>query len=353
MSARKRQRKSGTPQSTDNRGKRKRGLVGPRRKLHSCNCKNSKCLKLYCECFASGIYCSDERCRCVNCCNNALNESVRARAIANTLEKNPNAFRPKIERSPHYDFSWDGAWAGKHNKGCHCKKSGCLKKYCECFQANIFCSENCKCVDCKNFEGCPEREVAIRGSNAKSRSKSGATSTAQGKHSPRARQTHGTSSETASDSGKPSTDVSAVGSGWNALKGSITHQSITELCTNMCREIVKEMKSSRRRRSRDEDESHANDDDGGDGPRTKRRRTAKTETETATTSPNESFLHCEESGAVSPRLNMRKMGGDQATFSRQESSVLNVLNAYLVQLLKSAEDRIGAMDEAVDSEAGG
>ena len=49
----------------------------------------------YCECFASGRYC--DGCNCVNCCNNMENESTRQSAVEAILERNPNAFRPKIQ----------------------------------------------------------------------------------------------------------------------------------------------------------------------------------------------------------------------------------------------------------------
>nr|BAB61216.1 P0460E08.26 [Oryza sativa Japonica Group] len=75
------------------------GKDGTPTKKKCCNCKHSKCLKLYCECFASGVYC--DGCNCSNCFNNVKNETARREAIDATLERNPDAFRPKIGSSPH------------------------------------------------------------------------------------------------------------------------------------------------------------------------------------------------------------------------------------------------------------
>lgn len=65
------------------------GSDGLRRK--PCNCTRSMCLKLYCDCFANGEFCSN--CNCKECFNNLENEEERQKAIRTTLDRNPNAFR--------------------------------------------------------------------------------------------------------------------------------------------------------------------------------------------------------------------------------------------------------------------
>lgn len=39
----------------------------------------------------------------------------------------------------------------KKRVNCNCKKTKCLKLYCECFAAGEFCRPDCKCDGCKNL----------------------------------------------------------------------------------------------------------------------------------------------------------------------------------------------------------
>lgn len=59
-----------------------------------CNCEKSRCIKLYCDCYANGVYC--DGCNCIDCLNNGSHEQSRKVAIQSTLERNPTAFQPKI-----------------------------------------------------------------------------------------------------------------------------------------------------------------------------------------------------------------------------------------------------------------
>ena len=266
-------------------------------KLRVCNCKRSHCLKLYCDCFAAGVYCHFYNlnpnqnsmdnasggiiiqpttaattttthgsttlfpsCGCT-CCKNVPfptstttatttttskesqdipimdPEKERREAMLIILERNPHAFRPRAQvlttyntigpwtstgsdvvgttggSSSNYSTTPYGIYRSSSSQqqvpfipnrmihptdimtfptpslqntttttiiqqpsstssqiiprtkihGCHCKKSSCLKKYCECFQAFMCCNKQlCKCMDCKNYEGNLVREEILK-----------------------------------------------------------------------------------------------------------------------------------------------------------------------------------------------
>ena len=94
---------------------------------YKCSCSKTNCNRYYCECYRSSLYCID--CNCKNCQNKPPEN------VASNRHPLKTPVKPKTELVI-----------------CTCTKSGCNKKYCECYKNGTKCNSSCRCVKCENRE---------------------------------------------------------------------------------------------------------------------------------------------------------------------------------------------------------
>lgn len=94
---------------------------------YKCSCSKTQCNRYYCECYSSGRYCLD--CNCKNCLNQPPEN------CSSNRHQTPIPNKVKTV-----------------SVICTCTKSGCNKKYCECFKNGTKCTPACRCVGCENSE---------------------------------------------------------------------------------------------------------------------------------------------------------------------------------------------------------
>ncbi|CAD8112231.1 unnamed protein product [Paramecium sonneborni] len=106
--------------------------------IKPCHCSKTHCLQLYCSCFHNRRQCMSE-CKCNDCYNDGKHEDDVLKAV--------ESIKLKEQRASHHDLD---SFDTKQVWGCKCKKTKCVKGYCECFIRGKKCTSHCQCTECEN-----------------------------------------------------------------------------------------------------------------------------------------------------------------------------------------------------------
>ena len=114
-----------------------------------CTCTKTGCKKKYCACYQKGYNCN-AKCECKFCENNKQEDY----GIVYGLNRGFSLQGTRIPVPSHQllglGMSAFNNLALHSDVICNCSKSGCTKKYCECYKVGKLCSEACRCENCEN-----------------------------------------------------------------------------------------------------------------------------------------------------------------------------------------------------------
>ncbi|CAD8109646.1 unnamed protein product [Paramecium primaurelia] len=117
--------------------------------MKPCNCTKTHCLQLYCSCFHNKRQCISE-CKCNDCYNDGQHEEDVLKAV--------EQIKMKEQRASHHDLD---SFDTKQVWGCKCKKTKCIKGYCECFIRGKKCTSHCQCTECENRRQSQKKQKKI------------------------------------------------------------------------------------------------------------------------------------------------------------------------------------------------